>query len=163
MAALDANDRRVRFLDSVVTFRVAGEDGSDGIAVLEFESPGGDAPPLHVHRNEDEVFCLLEGTFRFTMEGEESVHRAGEWIVAPKGVPHTYRVESPDGGRYLTITSRGDFEAFVRDFGRPAEEGARPASSGPPTPAQVEALSRAAAEHGIDIVGPPLGEPSPAA
>lgn len=147
----------LRFLDSIVQIRVGGDAGSDGIAILEFHSPGGDAPPLHLHRNEDEIFHLLEGTFRFTLDGEESVHHAGEFLVAPKGVPHTYRVESSGGGRYLTITGRGDFEEFVRAFGEPAEEDAQPVSSGPPTPEQVEALTSAAAEHGIDIVGPPLG------
>lgn len=152
-----SDPHRVRFLDSIVTFRVTADHGSDGITVLEFHSPGGDAPPLHVHRNEDEVFHLLEGEFRFTIDGEESVHRAGEFLVAPKGIPHTYRIESPDGGRFLTITRRGDFESFVRAFSRPAEEDARPVASGPPTPEQVEALSAAAAEHGVDIVGPPLG------
>ena len=39
---------------------------------------------------------------------------AGETILAPKGVPHTYRVESPAGARWLLITRRGDFERFVR-------------------------------------------------
>lgn len=157
MADAGSNPRRLHFLDSIVTVRVAGDDGSDGIAVLEFHSPGGDAPPLHVHREEDEVFHLLEGEFRFTIDGEESVHRAGEFLVAPKGIPHTYRIESPGGGRFLTITRRGDFESFVRAFSRPAAEDARPVASGPPTPEQVEALSAAAAEHGVDIVGPPLG------
>jgi uncharacterized cupin superfamily protein len=33
--------------------------------VLEHRVPHGDSPPLHVHRNEDEVFHVLEGELRF--------------------------------------------------------------------------------------------------
>lgn len=148
--------RHVYFLDSIVDVRVASEDGSDGIAVLEFHAPGGSAPPLHVHRNEDEIFYLMEGRFRFLVDGEESGHEAGEFLVAPKGVPHTYRVESSAGGRFLTITRQGDFERFVRAFSRPAEPDATLAPTAPPTPEEVQALTEAAAKYAIDIVGPPL-------
>jgi hypothetical protein len=82
--------------------------------------------------------------------------RAGDVALAPKGVPHTYRVESPRGARLVTVTAHGDFERFVRALGRPAERPELPKPSGPPTPAAIEALKGAAARHGIDIVGPPL-------
>jgi AraC-like ligand binding domain len=54
---------------------------------------------------------------------KDQEHRldVGDVLLAPKGVPHTYRVESAEGGCALTITVRGDFERFVRAVGRPAE------------------------------------------
>ncbi len=55
----------------------------------------------------------------------------------------------------LTVT-RGRFEAFMRSLGRPAEHGGLPAPSGPPTPAQADALAQAALRFGIELVGPPL-------
>jgi hypothetical protein len=81
---------------------------------------------------------------------------AGETILAPKRVPHTYRVESPAGARWLVITRRGDFERFVRALSRPAERPELPAAQGPPMPEQANALAAAAREHGIELVGPPL-------
>lgn len=81
---------------------------------------------------------------------------AGETLLAPKGVPHTYRVESREGARWLVVTTRGDFERFVRSLSRPAERPELPASEGPPTPEQADALAAAAREHGIELVGPPL-------
>ena len=51
---------------------------------------------------------------------EPDADRPGAIVLAPKGVPHTYRVESPQGGRCLTVTVHGDFERFVRAMSRPA-------------------------------------------
>jgi len=51
---------------------------------------------------------------------------AGETLLAPKGVPHTYRVESREGARWPVITRRGDFERFVHALSRPAERSRRP-------------------------------------
>ncbi len=80
----------------------------------------------------------------------------GTFCFMPKGVPHTYRVESVQGGRCLTITVRGDFERFVRAVSRPAERPELPAPAGPPSADAIQALKAAAAKCGIELVGPPL-------
>jgi hypothetical protein len=71
-------------------------------------------------------------------------------------VPHTYRVESLAGARWLLITTGGDFERFVRAVSRPAERPGLPEPQGPPTPEQADALAAAAREQRIEFVGPPL-------
>jgi mannose-6-phosphate isomerase-like protein (cupin superfamily) len=144
------------FLDTLHTVRVRHDQGEDGISVQESVAPHGDSPPLHVHHTEDEVFHVLEGELRVRAGDTEVRLGAGETILAPKGVPHTYRVESREGARWLVITSRGDFERFVRALSRPAERPELPAAQGPPTPEQAEALAAAARDHGIELVGPPL-------
>jgi quercetin dioxygenase-like cupin family protein len=144
------------FLNTLVTVRVRHDEGEDGISVLESFAPHGDSPPLHIHRTEDETFHVLEGELRLRARDADVRLAAGEAILTPKGVPHTYRVESPEGARWLVITTRGDFERFVRALGRPAERPELPAAQAPPTPEQVDALAAAARQHGIDMVGPPL-------
>lgn len=145
------------FLDTLVCIRVAWNEGTDGISVLEHHAPEGDSPPLHIHHTEDEVFHVLEGVVRLQVAGEERVLRAGETALAPKGVPHTYRVESAGGGRWLTVTARRDFENFVRAMARPAQRPELPPPSGPPTPEAAAVLAEVASRFGIEIVGPPLG------
>jgi quercetin dioxygenase-like cupin family protein len=143
------------FLNTLVTVRVRHDEGRDGISVLERLVPHGDSPPLH-QQTEDEIFHLLEGELRLRAGDADTRIGVGETILAPKGVAHTYRVESPEGARFLVITRNGDFERFVRALGRPAERPELPAPSGPPTPEQADALAAAAREHGIEFVGPPL-------
>jgi mannose-6-phosphate isomerase-like protein (cupin superfamily) len=146
---------RLWFLNTLVTVGVANDEGSDGISVLESLAPHGDSPPLHVHHDEDEVFHILEGELRFRVGDNDLRAGAGETLLAPKGVPHTYRVES-EQGRWLVTTARGNFERFVRSISRPAERDELPDAAPEPTPEQVEALSAAASAHGIELVGPPL-------
>jgi quercetin dioxygenase-like cupin family protein len=144
------------FLNTLVSIRIGAAEGSDGMSVLEHRAPWGDSPPLHIHETEDEIFHILEGEFRFQVEAEEFRLTAGEMMLAPKGVAHTYRVESEAGGRWLTITSRGDFERFVRALGRVAERVELPPPSGPPSEEAAALLTETARAHHIQLVGPPL-------
>jgi quercetin dioxygenase-like cupin family protein len=144
------------FLNSLVTIRVSASDGQDGVSVIEHRVPQGDSPALHLHRTEDEIFHILEGEFRVQVQDREQRAGPGAILLAPKGIPHTYRAESSEGGRYLTVTVRGDFERFVRAMSRPAERPELPESAGAPSPEAIQALTTAAAQYGIEIVGPPL-------
>jgi quercetin dioxygenase-like cupin family protein len=145
------------FLNSRARIRVASADAPDGLSVIEHWLPHGAGPPLHVHRNEDEVFHLLAGRLHLRVADRDIEANAGDILVAPKGVPHTYKVLSPEGAHCLTIARGADFEALVRELGRPAEgEGLPPSRGGPPPPELVAMVTEAAARHGIDMVGPPL-------
>ncbi|HYG89908.1 MAG TPA: cupin domain-containing protein [Azospirillum sp.] len=143
------------FLDTHVTIRVSYTDGSGGVSVLEHQARHGDSPPLHVHHNEDEIFHIIDGEVRFRVGDDDLRAVAGETLLAPKGIPHSYLVLSGQGARLLTIT-RGGFERLVRTLSRPAQRSGLPDPSGPPTPEQAEALAQACREHGIELVGPPL-------
>ena len=144
------------FLDSLVTVRVSYSDGPDGISVLEHRMPYGSSPPFHLHRTEDELFQILEGEYRLKVQDKEQRVGPGTIVLIPKGVPHTYRVESAQGGRCLTVTVHGDFERFVRAISRPAERPELPKAAGLPSADAMQALRATAAKHGIEFVGPPL-------
>ena len=118
--------------------------------------PYGSSPPFHLHRTEDELFHILEGEYRLKVRDQEQRVGPGTIVLAPKGVPHTYRVESPQGGRCLTVTVRGDFERFVRAMSRPAECPDLPKPAGLPSDDALQALRGTAAKYGIEFVGPPL-------
>ncbi|WP_245393794.1 cupin domain-containing protein [Allomeiothermus silvanus] len=121
--------------------------------MLEHQAPYGDSPPLHVHHTEDEVFVVLEGELRLQVGDTSGYARPFDILLAPKGVPHTYRVESQEGARWITFTAHRDFERFVRAMSRPAEREELP----PPTPQDLERVGKIAETYGIEFVGPPLG------
>lgn len=143
------------FMDTLICVRLAHRDGTDGVSVLEQTAPRGDSPPLHFHENEDEVFHVIEGVLRFRLDGSDRTLTAGDTVIARQGVPHTYRVES-ERGRWLVITARGQFEAFVRALARGAGAAQLPPPGGPPAPEAMVELKRAAKQFGIEIIGPPL-------
>lgn len=145
---------RLWFLDTLVTPHVAAGAGADGLSVLESRARRGDSPPLHTH-GEDEIWHVIEGVMTIVVGGEEHTVRAGETLLGPRSVPHTYRVDS-DEARWLVVTARGDFERFVRSFSRPADAERLPDASGPPTEARIASLTAACEEHGIKLVGPPM-------
>lgn len=144
------------FLNTIVTIKVAHADSQDGASVIEHRVPHGDSPPLHFHRTEDEIFHILEGEFRLKRNDQELRVGPGATLLIPKGTIHSYRVESAQGGRFLTVTTRGEFESFVRALSRPAEHSGFPERIAEPTPEEMHSLSAMAARYGIEMAGPPL-------
>lgn len=144
------------FLNTLVHIRISQQDGSDSISILEHKAPYADSPPLHIHINEDEIFHVIDGKFHFKVGGKEVNLINGEIYLAPKGIPHTYRIESKEGGHWITVMLGGDFEDFVREISRPAEKIELPKMKETLTPEEIEILAKTAKKHGIEIVGPPL-------
>lgn len=153
---IDAGRELRWFGNTLVSVNLSSSAGADGIAVIEHWMPFGEAPPLHVHHREDEIFHILNGEMRFRVGDRERVARAGETVLAPKGIPHAFRVESPLGARCLTITRGADFESMLKAASRPASRPDLPEATAP-TPEMIDMLVRICAENLIDIVGPPLG------
>jgi mannose-6-phosphate isomerase-like protein (cupin superfamily) len=134
------------FLADLVEVYADGEH-----SVLEMLAPPGDQPPLHAHHDSEEGFYLLEGEVTFWAGEEERRIGPGEFVLGPRGVPHTYRVEGDTPARFIVTSSTGAFAAFVQAYGVPAERPELPTD----VVADVERLGRLAAEHGIELLGPP--------
>jgi mannose-6-phosphate isomerase-like protein (cupin superfamily) len=143
------------FGGGIAIIRASGKDSADGICIIEHKMPFGYAPPLHVHKTQDEVFHILRGRIRFEVDGRTLVGQAGDILTAPKGIPHRFFVESADGAHGFTITKGPDFESFVTEASQPLlmeVRGALPA----PTAKDLEVVAKAAANNNIDLLGPPL-------
>jgi quercetin dioxygenase-like cupin family protein len=143
------------FFANLVRVRLS-QQASGQISVVEFTGPPGDMPPLHLHRKDDEAWYLLEGEMSFFVGGNEPTRiEAGAVAFGPKGVPHTYRVEGERAARWLAICTPGDFERFVLAGSRPAERDELPPHEDPPSEQEVAEVTTLAAEHGIELLGPP--------
>lgn len=132
--------RAISFLGELYRVRVSGSDTAGGFAVLDTECRRGHGSPMHIHRHDSEVFLVLSGTLRVVVDEQE--HEAGEGCAAvlPPGRPHGFVIVSATA-RYLTLHHGPAFEQFIAAAGDGGDDPAR--------------LTAIAAEHGIDIVGPP--------
>jgi quercetin dioxygenase-like cupin family protein len=139
------------FLGSLVTIKATGAQTGGRLTVVEFVNPPGFAPPLHRHLVEDELFYVLSGTVRFHCDGEELDAGPGDFVHLPVGLPHTFIVGSDEPLRTLQITTPSGFEQFARTAGEPATQRRLPE----PGPIDPALLGHAAAQHAIELLGPP--------
>lgn len=146
------------FLSDLAVIHVRGEDTGGRLGIVEITMPAGDEPPLHIHYDHDEIFCVLEGELTLYLPGEERTLRTGDVFVAPRGIPHIYRAGEA-GARALVESAPAGFEAFVEAVSAPATAAVLPEPGAPPTPEQVDRLTAAAAEQGIELIGPPGSRP----
>jgi mannose-6-phosphate isomerase-like protein (cupin superfamily) len=140
-----------------MTVKASAETTGGAFGLLESTLPGGASPPLHVHHREDESFWVIEGQVRFRCGDLEVVAGPGSFVFLPRDIPHTFRVDSEDGARLLTLLTPGGGEGFFLDGGREPEGPGLP----PPGPPAVPTLKQVAPLYGAEIVGPPLAPATP--
>ena len=111
-AAPSGRTQPLWFIDNLVHVHVDGDTSGGALALLDERGRRGNMPPLHVHRHDDETFYVLEGELTLFVGGEQIVLGPGQAALAPRDVPHAYRVESEEA-RWLVITTPAGFDAFV--------------------------------------------------
>ena len=140
------------FLGVLATVKASSETTGGRVAVIEHRAPQGSGSPLHLHCNEDEWFYVTEGELTFWIGDDRITAPAGSFVYGPRGIPHAFAISSPQA-RFILVTEPAGFEAFMRSLAQPATERTLPpATAAPPAPEQMMA---AAAEYGIEILGPP--------
>ncbi len=134
--------------------RVLLDGDSSGGRCFTFEAPipPGEGPPLHRHEREDEMFFILEGRFRFALDGRELIAEKGAFVCAPRGSLHTFKNIGPTTGTMLITCTPAGIENAFRAIRDPSER-ERVAGRKPSTPEQVAAEL---GKHGITFHGPPL-------
>jgi mannose-6-phosphate isomerase-like protein (cupin superfamily) len=88
-------------------------DGSFVIAEWTQEGPRPGAPrwvaPLHLHREDDEAWYVLEGRLVFRVGDEEVEVGAGEAMYVARGTPHTFCNPDPQPARYVIVMAANTF------------------------------------------------------
>lgn len=108
---------------------------------------------MHVHRDEAEVFYVLDGTIA-AWAGDDVLHAGvGDALWLPPGLAHAMAITSGTA-RILTISAPSAFGDFVRQAGV-AVAGPRPQRWA----FDLDRIVDAAAARRIDIVGPPPALP----
>ena len=136
----------------LLTFKATGAQTDNDLLLFEVRMPYGKATPLHVHHDADETFYVLEGEVRVHIAGtvDRSVS-TGSVVTIPRGAPHAFAVTS-SATRLLVIMTPASAisETFFRLAGEPADD---PGAT--PPPADMERFGAAAAQSGLQVLGPP--------
>ncbi|MDQ2797951.1 MAG: cupin domain-containing protein [Actinomycetota bacterium] len=132
---------------------LAGAQTGGTLALLDQTGRRGDTTPLHVHREEAEIFYVLDGRIAAWHGDEVEELTVGDAVYLPAAEPHALGVLT-DTARIVTITAPAGFADFVRAAGMDADRSA-PIS----WEFDIDRITQAAPRHGIDIIGPPPALP----
>jgi quercetin dioxygenase-like cupin family protein len=142
------------FLNHLATVKVGAGESVSGMSAVEFTAPRGFGPPLHIHREEDEIMYVLDGEIRLDIGDSSTVATTGTVVSLPHGIPHVFQVLS-GSARFLTVTAgrrnAPSFDRFVQALGSRTDPTALPA------PVEIDPghVARSCAEHGIEVLVPP--------
>ena len=133
---------------STLAILLDGAATNGQLMVGRFDVSEGEAPPYHLHTNEDEIFLLIKGT-ALVWSGEEETELAeGGIVFLPKNIPHAYRITSKKAD-LLVINTPAGIEEMFREGGRDKSM-PRPPDFGGVTPDPA-----LAAKYGNVVLGPP--------
>ena len=144
------------FLNGLMLTKASEAETRGAYCMMEHRITAASNPPPHVHNNEEEAFYVLEGEMEVEVGGEVATLKPGGFALAPRGVPHSFRVVS-DEVRVLVIASspegntHGGTPHFFETVGEPATTLTIPVPQAP----DPVALTAVAAEHDIDLLPPP--------
>lgn len=123
---------------------VSRKDTNDNLSIFAYTGFDKIGPSLHVHFNQDEIFSVVEGSYRFAV-GEETMElHAGDSIFLPRNIPHTW-IQLTETGRLLyAVQPAGTLEDFFIEMDGLTK---------PPTKEEAEAIHL---KHGMKLMGPGL-------
>ena len=137
----------VHVLGAELTIKISSRDTNGEFAVFEGRIPPLEGPPLHRHPGHDESWYIIEGEYRFVVDGAEIHASAGATVFAPRGSVHTFQNVGGKPGRMITTCIPGGVDLFFEDIDSAVPRGSTP------DPAILLPIF---AKHGQELLGPPL-------
>ncbi|HSY36891.1 MAG TPA: cupin domain-containing protein [Acidobacteriaceae bacterium] len=106
---------------STFYFKVSGAETGGRLFLMEHQQmKAGGGPNLHLHLNQEEWFYVIEGEVAFQVGEQRLRLKAGESVLAPRQVPHTFSAVGPEPARMMIgFCPAGKMEQYFLDKGDP--------------------------------------------
>jgi len=83
-------------------------------SAITAEVKPGEGPPPHLHRDREEYFYVIEGTYSLGVDGKESTIGPGTLVFVPRGTVHTFKNIAATTGKLLEWTIPGENGDYFR-------------------------------------------------
>jgi quercetin dioxygenase-like cupin family protein len=133
------------------SIKVTGEQTDGRLAQVHIIDELGAAAPMHLHHGYNEAIYLIDGEMSFFLGDERIEARAGDFMIIPQGVVHSFLVRS-ERAEWLLTLAPARLEGFFAEIGVPVVPG-EPKPG--PIATDPEEMTRKAAAYGAEIIGPP--------
>jgi len=114
MIMTEAQAETIRPFGIDMKVMLGGEHTGGTFSAIVAEVKPGEGPPPHLHRDREEYFFVLEGTYSLGVNGNESTVGPGTLVFVPRGTVHTFKNVASTMGKILEWTIPGDNGDYFR-------------------------------------------------
>ncbi|MFP5080419.1 cupin domain-containing protein [Pedobacter sp. JCM 36344] len=130
---------------NILDVKISGIDTNGELAIFEQTSlTQGKGTPLHIHHTQDEIFYVLEGSYKFQVGDDQHDLTTGDSIFLPRKVAHAWTQVSAKGKMNVIMQPAGKLENFFLTMAALKHE-----------PSQQE-IAKIFSDNEMQVVGPPL-------
>jgi len=139
--------------------KLSAKDTEGAVLVFEFSGSGW---PKHLHLDQDEWIYVIDGEFEFQLGKSKKSFRVGpgESVYLPRKVPHVWCTATGKPGRLINVYQpAGQMERFFRELSKPPKDliTKEQLLDRSYSEQQVKAFHQLFSDHGMHLLGPPLG------
>ncbi len=130
---------------NILDVKISGSDTDGDLSIFEQTSLSqGRGTPLHIHHNQDEIFYIIEGTYKFKVGDDIHNLTKGDSIFLPRKVAHAWTQVSKKGKMNVIVQPAGKMENFFVTMAALNYE---------PSPQEIAKIF---SDNDMQIVGPAL-------
>ncbi|MDB5209123.1 MAG: cupin [Flavisolibacter sp.] len=130
---------------NILDVKISGKDTDGDLAIFEQTSLSqGKGTPLHIHNAQDEIFYVIEGSYKFQVGDDKHDLTTGDSIFLPRKVAHAWTQVSEKGKMTVIMQPAGKLENFFVTMAALNHE-----------PSQQE-IAKIFSDNDMQVVGPPL-------
>ena len=137
---------RLSFMGMELIWKITSSMSGGTLCSAVQVGPPGTGVPLHIHRNDDEFFFLIEGGLRMLVDEERFDMAPGDIVMLPKGTPHAFLIIGDRPARFLVtldLSPDSDYETMFAGL-----VGLQPTD--------FERISEVCGANNVEFVSPPV-------
>jgi quercetin dioxygenase-like cupin family protein len=147
-ARKDRYDEELLIMGGRFSLKVSSRDTGGDLCIYDTVREHKGGPALHRHHFQDEWFYVMQGEFLVRVGDDTLKLGPGDSAFAPRKIAHAFAMTSDGTGQMLVLFQpAGSMEDFFKEMSK--------VGKGIPR-GQETVLKRLWADHGMEVVGPPL-------
>ncbi len=144
----DRYDEELLIMGGRFDLKVSSRDTGGDLCIYDTLRQEKGGPALHLHHFQDEWFYVIRGEFIVRVGDDTFSLHPGDSAFAPRKIPHAFAMTSDGEGQMLVLFQpAGSMEDFFKQMSKIGKEIPKN---------QETTLKQLWADHGMEIVGPPL-------
>jgi len=98
------------------TWKTTGAANGGAMDFAELDLDAGVRVPEHIHHAHDELYYILEGSYRFKVGDDTGEATAGTFVFIPRGTPHAWSNTGSAPGRVVLAFTPGGMSDYFREL-----------------------------------------------